>query len=124
MAEDKPTVGVVGTVGPEKRGETGPVQRGTMRRGTMQETQPRTVRQSRRRFVQTATGIGLAVAGGSLLAGRANQVAPFFSRPTDGQLETTRIRVSQIAGICIAPQYVAEDQLRAEGFTDVEYVQT
>ena len=26
-------------------------------------------------------------------------------------------------GICLAPQYVAEDLLRAEGFTDVEYVE-
>ena len=25
-------------------------------------------------------------------------------------------------GICIAPQYVAEELLRAEGFTDVRYV--
>ena len=27
-----------------------------------------------------------------------------------------------IPGICIAPQYVAEELLRAEGFTDVRYV--
>ena len=36
--------------------------------------------------------------------------------------ETTRIRLSQIPGICIAPQYVAEELLRGEGFTDVQYV--
>ena len=29
---------------------------------------------------------------------------------------------SQIASLCLAPQYVAEDLLRAEGFTDVQYV--
>src|SRR5262249_6701960 len=34
----------------------------------------------------------------------------------------TRIRLSQIAGICIAPQYVATDLLKSEGFTDVQYV--
>ena len=36
--------------------------------------------------------------------------------------ETTKIRLSQIAGICVAPQYVAEDLLKSEGFTEVEYV--
>ncbi len=36
--------------------------------------------------------------------------------------ETTRIRLIRITGICIAPQYVAEELLRAEGFTEVEYV--
>jgi len=38
--------------------------------------------------------------------------------------ETTRIRLYQIAGICIAPQYVAEELLYLEGFTEVQYVQT
>src|SRR3989442_3339833 len=38
--------------------------------------------------------------------------------------ETTRIKLAQIRGICIAPQYVAEELLRAEGFTDVQYVQS
>ena len=36
--------------------------------------------------------------------------------------ETTRIRLIRITGICVAPQYVADDLLHAEGFTDVEYV--
>ena len=36
--------------------------------------------------------------------------------------ETTRIRLHKMAGICIAPQYVAEEFLHAEGFTDVQYV--
>src|SRR5262245_17190820 len=36
--------------------------------------------------------------------------------------ETTRIRLVKITGICVAPQYVADDLLHAEGFTDVEYV--
>jgi len=38
--------------------------------------------------------------------------------------ETTTVRLGKIYGICIAPQYVAEDLLRAEGFTDVRYVAT
>jgi NitT/TauT family transport system substrate-binding protein len=36
--------------------------------------------------------------------------------------ETTRLRVFEGPIICIAPQYVAEDLLHAEGFTDVRYV--
>jgi NitT/TauT family transport system substrate-binding protein len=36
--------------------------------------------------------------------------------------ETTTLRLIQLSGICIAPQYVAEELLRAEGFADVQYV--
>jgi NitT/TauT family transport system substrate-binding protein len=36
--------------------------------------------------------------------------------------ETTRIRLVQAGGMCQAPKYVAEDFLRAEGFTDVQYI--
>ena len=32
--------------------------------------------------------------------------------------ETSAIRLIKIPGICIAPQYVAEDLLRAEGFNE------
>src|SRR5262249_17971916 len=38
--------------------------------------------------------------------------------------ETTTVRLGKIYGICIAPQLVAEDLLRAEGFTDIRYVAT
>jgi NitT/TauT family transport system substrate-binding protein len=38
--------------------------------------------------------------------------------------ETTTIRLAKIGGICIAPQYVADELLRAEGFTDIRYVAT
>ena len=36
-------------------------------------------------------------------------------------LETTMITLNQIPGICVAPQYVAEELLRSEGFADVRY---
>jgi NitT/TauT family transport system substrate-binding protein len=36
--------------------------------------------------------------------------------------ETTRIRLVQTDGMCQAPQYVAEELLRGEGFTDVQYL--
>ena len=37
--------------------------------------------------------------------------------------ETTRLRLYKFPGTCIAPMYVAEDLLRAEGFTSVEYLE-
>src|SRR5690348_17646200 len=37
--------------------------------------------------------------------------------------ETTTIRLSKIPGICVAPQYVAEDLLRSEGFNSVQCVE-
>jgi NitT/TauT family transport system substrate-binding protein len=36
--------------------------------------------------------------------------------------ETTKLRLIKTTGMCWAPQYVAEDLLKAEGFTDVSYV--
>ena len=36
--------------------------------------------------------------------------------------ETTRIRLYDWSGVCIAPQFVAEEFLKSEGFTDVQYV--
>jgi NitT/TauT family transport system substrate-binding protein len=39
----------------------------------------------------------------------------------EGDLETTTIRFASAPGICIAPQYVAEELLRAEGL-EVDYV--
>jgi NitT/TauT family transport system substrate-binding protein len=53
-------------------------------------------------------------------------VAPAVLRPAlagaEAPPETTRIRLSQITGICIAPQYVAHELLVAEGFRDIRYV--
>jgi NitT/TauT family transport system substrate-binding protein len=37
--------------------------------------------------------------------------------------ETSRIRLGQVPSVCVSPQYVAEELLRAEGFTDVSYVE-
>jgi NitT/TauT family transport system substrate-binding protein len=68
------------------------------------------------------TGVGLAVAGGSLLAGCANQVAPFFSASSSPRPETTTIRLPGGFATCVAPEFLAADLLRAEGFTDVQHV--
>jgi NitT/TauT family transport system substrate-binding protein len=67
--------------------------------------------QTRRRFINT---VALAVAGGILRAPGA--------LAAEGALETTTVRLSKDESICIAPAFVAEDLLHAEGFTDVRYV--
>jgi NitT/TauT family transport system substrate-binding protein len=46
------------------------------------------------------------------------------SAEAESPLETTRVRLGSLASICLSPQYVAEDLLRAEGFTDIRYPQT
>src|SRR6516165_4170625 len=66
---------------------------------------------TRRQFLST---VSLAGAAGLLRAPPA--------LGTGTSLETTTVRIANVPGICIAPQYVAEDLLRAEGFTDVRYV--
>src|SRR5262245_8133577 len=40
------------------------------------------------------------------------------------QPEGTAIRLGKVPSICVAPQYVAEELLRAEGFSRIEYVGT
>jgi NitT/TauT family transport system substrate-binding protein len=42
----------------------------------------------------------------------------------EGPLETTTVRISKDLAICEAPLDVAEELLRAEGFTDIRYVDT
>ena len=53
-------------------------------------------------------------------------VAELLSTPRvlagEGSLETTAIRLVRTTGICVAPIYIAEDLLRAEGFADIRYV--
>src|ERR1700751_2313271 len=67
--------------------------------------------QNRRRFLA-----GLCSGGAAGLIGAHNP------RAQGGPPETTTVRLAKIAGICIAPQYVADELLRAEGFTDIRYV--
>jgi NitT/TauT family transport system substrate-binding protein len=59
----------------------------------------------------------LRAAGATALAG----AAPVFGA-VEPPPETSRIRLNKIRSICLAPMYVAESLLRAEGFTDVQYV--
>jgi NitT/TauT family transport system substrate-binding protein len=63
------------------------------------------------------------VKGLAALAGSAGLFALYAeSAVAEPPPETARIRLAQIPGICVAPQYVAEELLRGEGFTDVQYV--
>jgi hypothetical protein len=65
---------------------------------------------SRRQFVG-----GLTLAGTAALLGLRPEEAAAEPPP-----ETPRLRLYKFPGICLAPQYVAEGLLRAEGFTDVQ----
>jgi NitT/TauT family transport system substrate-binding protein len=70
------------------------------------------IMQSRRRFLTT-----LSIAGAAGLIG-----APHV-RAAEDRLETTSIRLPKANDMCMAPQYVADELLRAEGFRDIQYVQ-
>jgi ABC-type nitrate/sulfonate/bicarbonate transport system substrate-binding protein len=62
--------------------------------------------------------------GGATLGGAAGLIGLWPpAAAAEPPPETTRIRFRGWTGsICTAPQYVAEDLLRAEGFTDVQYL--
>ena len=70
--------------------------------------------QSRRHFLATLSATAGVLGTGKSLA-------------DEGPLETTAIRIQREElenPICLAPEFVAEELLRAEGFTDVRYVIT
>ena len=67
-------------------------------------------RSTRRRFLASALG-----------------AASFLARPraaaAEPPLEVRKIRFVHTPAICLAPQYLAEELLRLDGFSEVEYVQ-
>jgi NitT/TauT family transport system substrate-binding protein len=67
--------------------------------------------QSRRDFLASAS---LATAAGVLGARTSLAAEP--------ALETTAVRLVRTSGICVAPIYIAEELLRAEGFAEIQYV--
>jgi NitT/TauT family transport system substrate-binding protein len=69
------------------------------------------IEQSRRDFLTGLTAVGAA----SVLGARS-------SRADEGPPETTTIRLAYYSNNCLVPLLVAEDLLRAEGFTDIKYV--
>jgi NitT/TauT family transport system substrate-binding protein len=70
-----------------------------------------TLMQTRRRFLTTVS-----------LAGAAGILPPRRAWAAEPALETTTVRLGRFSAICFAPQYVCEALLRADGFTDVRYV--
>jgi NitT/TauT family transport system substrate-binding protein len=67
--------------------------------------------QSRRRFLVTLSSVGTAA-----FLSTSNASAQ------DAPPETTTVRLFKALPICRAPQYLADEFLRAEGFTKIEYV--
>src|ERR1700730_3473312 len=67
--------------------------------------------QTRRHFLTT---LSLAGAAGFLRA------APPLA--ADAPVETTSVRLPKYGNICTAPQLITEELLRAEGFTDIRYI--
>jgi NitT/TauT family transport system substrate-binding protein len=70
-----------------------------------------TMLQTRRRFLATLS-----------LAGAAGLTHPSLA-VAEEPLETTSVRFMRTPSICHAPQFVIEELLRAEGFTDIRYLQ-
>jgi len=68
--------------------------------------------QTRRRFLTTLS-----------LAGAAGLVHAPLAAAAEGPPETTSVRFMRTPSICHAPQFVAEELLRAEGFTEIQYIE-
>jgi NitT/TauT family transport system substrate-binding protein len=69
--------------------------------------------QNRRRFMAVLSSVGAAGLVGFRTRGAHAEPFP----------ETTRIRLVHDPSICVTPQYVAEELLRADGFQEVDYVE-
>ena len=67
--------------------------------------------QSRRRFLATLSSASVAAL-----------IGPCRSFAQDTPPETTTIRLAKNDGTCIAPQYIANELLRLEGFSDIQHV--
>src|SRR5437763_3182586 len=68
--------------------------------------------QTRRRLLTT-----MALAGAAGIVGVPRALAG------EGPPETTIVRLAKVGGVCPAPQYGIEELLRAEGFTEILYVE-
>ena len=77
-------------------------------------------RLGRRDFLKVTAGLGLSAAGMTLLD--ACGISPPAPIAEDAPLETTTIRIGYYPVICLAPWFMAEDLLKGEGFTDVQFV--
>ena len=64
--------------------------------------------QTRREFLTTLS-----------LAGAAGFAGALPLQAAEGPPEITTVRFVKIPGDCLAPQYIGEELLRGEGFTDI-----
>jgi NitT/TauT family transport system substrate-binding protein len=72
------------------------------------------IMQSRRDFLASAS---------SAAAAAASALGPQTSFADEGPPETTTVRLLEVkSAVCLAPTYIAQELLRAEGFTDVRLV--
>src|ERR1044071_1756403 len=71
------------------------------------------IKQTRRRFLSTLS-----------MAGAASLVRPPAVFAAEGKLETTSVRLAKMPDMCMAPQLVAQELLRDEGFTEIQYIDT
>ena len=77
------------------------------------------VAQKRRLFLKTMVGAGAACLNGVAGEERGGGEKSLDSKSPP---ETTTIRLAKVPITCVAPQYIAEELLRNEGFTDIRYV--
>jgi NitT/TauT family transport system substrate-binding protein len=75
--------------------------------------------QTRRRLLADLAFVGAAGLGGVGLSCLSGSGQSHASEPPP---EITTIRLAKIPITCVAPQYVAAELLRIEGFTDIQYV--
>ena len=69
------------------------------------------IMQTRRRLL-TTMALGAAATG----------ILPYRkSAAAEPPLETTSVRIAKYPFICYAPQFISDDLLRAEGFTDIQF---
>ena len=59
--------------------------------------------------------------GGIAAAGATSLIRTCRADAAEGPLETTTVRIQKPA-LCVSSLYIAEELLRAEGFTDIRYV--
>ena len=74
---------------------------------------------TRRRFVTNAAVAGAAGFGAFSALSRGGGGISLAAEPPP---EISTIRLEKLPVACLAPQYVAEELLHAEGFTDVRYI--
>jgi NitT/TauT family transport system substrate-binding protein len=69
-------------------------------------------------LIQTRRGF----LGGVAAASATGLIRASPAEAADGPLETTTVRIRE-PGLCVSSLYIAEEMLRAEGFTEIHYIE-